>query len=164
MSATTRTKRAPFAERDYTAFMWICIAGALVVVAEAFANVYLKFSYKTCGGVTDDPWSRTASTPVCTAANLFPNWIVALIVLAIALAGAFVAFSSRDYWYREVRKGEVVNFSWSSSIGVYSSGYEDYRMCIYGMTRSGEMRYYWLSVQPKTYYQYQKGDTIDFGD
>ena len=164
MSATTRTKRAPFAERDYTAFMWICIAGALVVVAEAFANVYLKFSWQHCYSPDIDWWHTSASAPVCAAANLFPNWIVALIVLAIALTGAFVAFNSRDYWYREVRKGKIVKFNWHSSPGVYSSGYEEYRMCIYGLTRSGEMRYYWLSVQPKTYYQYQEGDTIDFGD
>ena len=155
-------RTARFSERAYGRFIglgWFIMG---IVILKVLASVLIFLKSWRCEVPQWAEWRTSAPQSVCYTASLFPNWIVALIVFVVGLAIALWAFAERDYWYREVRKGTITGFSWYSEAGFYSSGYQEYYITVEGATRQGEIRRYRHSVQPKTYHDFKKGDTIDF--
>lgn len=139
----------------------------VVVVVKGITNAFLWLTsyHDSC-----DPYDmygqprsdESVPNAVCAVAGVFPNWIVAVIVLIIGVIAAIWAVSERHYWYREVPEGTITSFDWYSSSGVYSSGYEEYYVYVKGKTRQGEIRTSRHTVQPKVYHERKVGDRISF--
>lgn len=156
-------KKARFSEAGYSGLIDLCALIIMTVVVKGLANLYLLVSVERCD--TEPYWSDAYGTPpdiVCTTSGLYWNRIGAIGVLIVSVVLMFWLINRRYYWYREVVTGKVTGHDWYSQPGIYTSGFQQYRVGVEGKTRQGETRVDWHSVQPKTYYDTKVGDPIDF--
>lgn len=157
-------KKAPLSEKGYGILIGIGALVILSVVAKLLADLYLWANFEHCD--PDSYWVNVYGTPpdiVCTTSGLYWNWIGAIGVLIAAVLLMAWAYRKRHHWYREVMSGTVVAHGWYSSRGLLSSGYQEYLVAVAGKNRHGDCRVQWRRVQPRTYYNYEAGDPINFG-
>jgi len=109
-------------------------------------------------------------TPGAIRVGSMIPWLLVICLFA-ASAGALILASRmrdrRNYWYRRVTKGVIVDrniIEWSTHIpepGHRVFVREDYRMLVKGKNRRGDIRADWHSVGPRAYKIYGIGDEID---
>jgi hypothetical protein len=141
--------------------VWIAIGSLLLIAAfvmiaysfyvDVISPVYIK-EYLT--EFTSKSTFVGGNGEVIGRGIMFYYWAPPLL---IGLLAAAVSYDEFEKYYRVVSKGKIVDFSESSSLFGNT-----YKVHIKGYTRAREYREYARRVSSKTYYDYQRGEQINF--
>ena len=153
------TKKADHTEAIFTALVWVSVINLIVLFAQEILQIVLVIEGWSCSAPAD-VYGQLMSPPaaVCAVANATPNVVVLFAAFLFNLFFARWAWLKREYWYREVVRGTVVNR------GEYcdGEGMARYTMTVLGKNRMGEVRTQMHYVGRRGYERLLNSSIVDF--
>ena len=135
---------------------------AIIVIAWVFAVIsFLMYVIEMfLAGFQGPIVSETQLTVIARLVQLedalsfiYPNFVVALCLWLLSYFVALGMMDRRDYWYRQVPTGTIVDFAYRSGL----FGYQRYYVILRGLNRVGLTRERRHVVQAKDYYRLEVG-------
>ena len=153
------TKKADYTEAIFTALIWVSVINLIILFAQEVLKIALLVEGGSCNAQADFYGLLLMQPPavVCAVANVTPDWVVFFAAFFFNLFFARWAWNKREYWYREVQSGVVVDRAKYRD----SEGIARFRITVRGKNRMGEVRDYSRYVKKRQYKSLLDATSLD---